>query len=36
MLIAQQKVQAAIQDRISTAPPDYVWTPTDFTDIGTR
>lgn len=32
----QQHVQSAIQDRIATAAPNYVWTPGDFTDLGTR
>jgi hypothetical protein len=35
-LIAQQRVQMAVQDRVSSALPGYVWTPTDFTDLGTR
>lgn len=34
--MTQQKVQAAVQDRVSAAPPSYVWTPADFTDLGTR
>jgi hypothetical protein len=36
MLTPQQHVQSAIQDRISMARPGYVWTPGDFTDLGTR
>lgn len=36
MLLTQQKVQAAVQDRVAAAPPGYVWTPADFTDLGTR
>jgi len=36
MVLTQQKVQAAVQDRVAAAPPGYVWTPTDFTDLGTR
>lgn len=36
MLVPQGEVQAAIQDRVSAAPPGYVWTPVDFTDLGTR
>ncbi len=36
MLTPQQHVQSAIQDRLSATPPCYVWTPGDFTDLGTR